>query len=53
MTDIYYNDEPDNEDAYCDTCQNTGTVECYCGGDMCVCENYGEEPCPDCSRGDL
>ena len=34
---------------YCDTCQNTGYVNCLCGGDLCICENYGEMDCPDCS----
>lgn len=33
---------------WCSTCQNTGYVDCYCGGDICVCENNGEEPCPAC-----
>lgn len=33
---------------WCDECHNLGTVECYCGGDICVCMNYGEEPCPRC-----
>lgn len=33
---------------YCDTCQNTGWIDCHCGGDLCVC---GEEEieCPSCS----
>lgn len=33
---------------YCETCYNTGWVNCYCGGDLCVCENNGEELCPVC-----
>lgn len=33
---------------WCSHCQNTGWVECYCGGDLCICENNGEEPCPYC-----
>lgn len=44
-----YDDDCDDfeEPGYCDECQNTGTVGCYCGGDLCVC---GEEelPCPRC-----
>lgn len=36
---------------YCATCNNTGEVDCYCGGDLCVCENGGVEPCPDCDGG--
>lgn len=32
-------------------CSGTGTVHCWCGGDMCVCHHHGEVPCfgcPDC-----
>jgi hypothetical protein len=39
----------DDDDAWCPTCQNTGYLDCHCGGDLCVCENRGEYPCPDCS----
>lgn len=35
---------------YCSTCNNTGMVDCHCGGDLCICENNGEEECPDCER---
>lgn len=35
---------------YCTHCQNTGWVDCYCGGDLCICENNGEEPCPYCDQ---
>lgn len=38
---------------WCDECHNLGTVECHCGGDNCVCTNYGEEPCPKCGGGEL
>lgn len=38
----------DIEDEYCETCYGTGTVGCHCGGDLCVCGNYGEMPCPSC-----
>ncbi len=42
-------DEGDFEGrGYCDTCQNLGYLNCYCGGDLCICENNGEYPCPDC-----
>lgn len=34
--------------SWCATCQNTGWINCYCGGDLCICENNGEEPCPSC-----
>jgi hypothetical protein len=33
---------------WCSTCHNTGYVDCCCGGDLCVCENNGEEQCPMC-----
>lgn len=33
---------------YCTECNDTGWVECLCGGDLCVCENYGEDICPVC-----
>lgn len=34
--------------SWCEHCHNTGYVDCYCGGDLCICENNGEEPCPYC-----
>lgn len=34
--------------AWCFHCQGMGTVECFCGGDLCVCLNYGERDCPVC-----
>ncbi|MDJ0390595.1 hypothetical protein QMO56_21000 [Roseomonas sp. E05] len=33
---------------WCEACLNTGVVDCYCGGDLCVCECYGTAPCPAC-----
>ena len=33
---------------WCDHCQNTGYLDCHCGGDFCVCERNGEYPCPHC-----
>jgi len=37
----------DHKPGWCSECQNTGMVDCYCGGDVCVC---GEEeiPCAMC-----
>lgn len=32
----------------CPHCSATGEVNCHCGGDLCVCENYGDAPCPVC-----
>jgi hypothetical protein len=45
IDDNYFDDYADD---YCYDCQNMGTVNCYCGGDLCICENYGEIPCPAC-----
>ena len=38
----------DIEDEWCETCHGTGIVSCHCGGDLCVCRNHGEMPCPSC-----
>lgn len=38
----------DDHDRWCDTCQNLGEIDCECGGDLCICLNYGSMPCPDC-----
>lgn len=40
--------EEDEDEGYCATCNNTGSIDCHCGGDLCICENNGEMPCPDC-----
>lgn len=29
-------------------CGGTGYLNCYCGGDLCVCGNFGEVECPGC-----
>lgn len=32
-----------------DCCGGSGYVECYCGGDQCVCHHHGQEvECPGC-----
>lgn len=46
--DDYFDD--DQPEGYCDLCNNTGWVDCYCGGDLCVCESQGENPCPQCGE---
>ena len=40
----------DDADGWCDLCHNTGEVDCYCGGDLCICMNHGTKPCPACDR---
>ena len=46
--DEFYDDDFGCEDEWCDTCQNMGVIDCHCGGDLCVCYNFGEMPCPNC-----
>lgn len=45
-----YDFEPPIPDGYvlCPRCDGHQEVACHCGGDLCVCENYGEMPCPLC-----
>lgn len=40
-----------DDDEYCFTCNNLGRIECECGGDLCICTEGPEIPCPDCDRG--
>lgn len=30
-------------------CGGSGSLACYCGGDLCVCHHHGEAECPGCS----
>lgn len=30
------------------SCGGTGYLQCYCGGDFCVCHHHGETECPGC-----
>lgn len=47
--DDFYDDEEWPEGAeLCDRCGGMGIANCYCGGDLCICENYGEMECPLC-----
>ncbi len=43
-----YFDRPPDGYVLCPRCDGHQTVNCHCGGDLCVCENYGEKPCPFC-----
>lgn len=40
--------EEDDADTWCGNCDNMGFVNCYCGGDLCVCNYNGERPCRVC-----
>lgn len=37
-----------DDDCLDDCCGGTGSLECYCGGDICVCHHHGEVECPGC-----
>lgn len=51
-TDIAGSEEYDDYDEVglfdCPKCSGWGFVDCHCGGDLCVCTNYGEAPCRVC-----
>ena len=32
------------------TCGDLGTLNCFCGGDQCVCHHHGEIECPGCEE---
>jgi hypothetical protein len=50
MTDQHdhYDDFEHHEGVTCPRCMGMATIDCHCGGDLCVCENYGERDCPLC-----
>jgi hypothetical protein len=29
-------------------CGGSGMIQCFCGGDQCVCHNHGEYECSGC-----
>lgn len=31
------------------SCGGTGSLNCHCGGDLCVCHYHGETECPGCT----
>ena len=45
MTD---DDYLSDDDCTCPRCSGSGHIDCHCGGDLCVCDNYGERDCPLC-----
>ena len=51
MTDLDDDFVDDEQEDFCYTCQNSGYVDCHCGGDLCFCLYQGEKPCPKCDRG--
>lgn len=55
MSDDYEPDPYDDTDhVRCPRCDGWGHIDCHCGGDLCVCDNYGEAYCPLChGEGDV
>lgn len=43
-----YEEIDERDGVVCPRCMGDGSVECYCGGDLCACLNYGERDCPTC-----
>lgn len=44
----------DEDFCRCPRCSGWGFIDCHCGGDLCVCDNYGEADCPLChGEGDV
>lgn len=44
-------DELFDSDGLDSSCGGTGYVDCYCGGDQCVCHHHGQEQeCPGCDE---
>lgn len=38
-----------DDDGLDSDCGGTGYVDCYCGGDLCVCHHHGQQvDCPGC-----
>lgn len=31
------------------TCGGLGELNCYCGGDLCICHHHGATECPGCA----
>lgn len=49
-----FDDYDDSEACCCPRCGGVGSVSCHCGGDLCVCANYGDMDCPTCeARGEV
>lgn len=38
----------DEDWTQCPRCTGWGEIDCHFGGDLCVCDNYGQAMCPMC-----
>lgn len=43
-----FDDYDECDQPQCPHCMGLMEVDCHCGGDLCVCENWGYMPCPVC-----
>lgn len=41
-------DELFDESGLADGCGGSGTIDCHCGGDFCVCHHHGSVECDGC-----
>jgi hypothetical protein len=48
MSEPDYDDYQESDLPQCPHCDGGGEVPCYCGGDLCVCENDGYDSCHVC-----
>lgn len=39
-----------DDDVFSKGCGGTRSLNCYCGGDQCVCHHHGEVECPGCDE---
>lgn len=49
----HYDPSDFEEGVMCPRCSGGGWLNCYCGGDLCVCDNQGEAECYFCDGGGL
>lgn len=41
-------EDNDDSEPTCSACDGWGYFDCFCGGDLCVCNYGGERPCWEC-----
>lgn len=46
--EFFCDDGYDDDGVTCPRCMGDGTVNCYCAGDFCICDNFGDADCPVC-----
>jgi len=48
VSEAFSDDHEGYDDPPCPRCDGDMEVDCHCGGDLCVCLNYGRKDCPFC-----